>query len=169
MVFIFSNMTIDLSATSGFIYFLGTRNALVLTRPVRMCLYSRYSNKAILNGANIYTTNAYFNLAAFQNYTNWHSYIWTYDNLDLQTEDIEGYYWCEIDVNIAGSTWTNINKVRNVQVTAYGIHIRPLKYHHAIACQSFNLRLQDWFCCGCAVYQIPKKNLKTCLIRFAAE
>jgi len=104
-------MTIDLTATSGFIYFLGTRNALVLTRPVRMCLYSRYSNKAILNGANIYTTNAYFNLAAYQNYTNWHSYIWTYDNLDLQTEDIEGYYWCEIDVNIAGSTWTNINKV----------------------------------------------------------
>ena len=104
-------MTIDLSATSGFIYFLGTRNALVLTRPVRMCLYSRYSNKAILNGANINGANAYFNLAAYQNYTNWHSYIWGYDNLDLQTEDIEGYYWCEIDVNIAGSTWTNINKV----------------------------------------------------------
>jgi hypothetical protein len=104
-------MTIDLTATSGFIYFLGTRNALVLTRPVRMCLYSRYSNKAILNGANINGANAYFGLTPFQNYTNWHSYIWLYDNLDLQTEDIEGYYWCEIDVNIAGSTWTNINKV----------------------------------------------------------
>ena len=103
-------MTIDLSTTSGFVYFLGTRNALVATRPVRMCLYSRYSNKAILNGANIYTTNAYFNLVPYQNYTNWHSYVWTYDNLDLQTEDIEGYYWCEIDVNISSNVWTNINR-----------------------------------------------------------
>jgi hypothetical protein len=103
-------MTIDLSQTGGFIYFLGARNTLVLTKPIRMCLYSRYSNKAILNGANIYTTNAYFNLVPFQNYDNWHSYAWSYDNLDLQTEDIEGYYWCEIDVNVAGSTWTNINR-----------------------------------------------------------
>lgn len=103
-------MTIDLSTTGGFIYFLGARNPLVLTKPIRMCLYSRYSNKAILNGANIYTTNAYFNLVPAFNYDNWHSYTWAYDNLDLQTEDIEGYYWCEIDVNVAGSTWTNINR-----------------------------------------------------------
>jgi hypothetical protein len=103
-------MTIDLSTTGGFIYFLGARNTLVLTKPVRMCLYSRYSNKAILNGANINGTNAYFGLTPIQNYTNWHSYVWAYTNLDLQTEDIEGYYWCEIDVNVAGATWTNINK-----------------------------------------------------------
>jgi hypothetical protein len=103
-------MTIDLSQTGGFIYFLGARNAFVSTKPIRMCLYSRYSNKAILNGANIYTTNAYFNLVPILNYTNWHSYAWQYDNLDLQTEDIEGYYWCEIDVNIAGEVWTNINR-----------------------------------------------------------
>jgi len=64
---------------------------------------------------------------------------------------------------------TRINEIRNVQVGRNRIYVRPLKYHHAIACQSFDFRLQDWFCCGCAVYQIPKKNLKTCLIRFAAE
>ena len=103
-------MTIDLSTTTGLIYFLGARNALVLSNPVRMCLYSRYSNKAILNGANINGANPYFGLTPVFNFSNWHSYLWTYTNADLTTEDIEGYYWCEIDVNLTGTIWTNITR-----------------------------------------------------------
>lgn len=103
-------MTIDLSTTGGFVYVLGKINAFALTNPVRMCLYSRYSNKAILNGANISGANPYFALAPLLNFSNWHSYVWTYTNLDLQTEDIEGYYWCEIDVNLTGFVWTNITR-----------------------------------------------------------
>lgn len=105
-------MTIDLSVLTGVVRFLGpmpTSAVAASNANLRMRLVSRYSNKLILNGANINSTNAYFSLRKVAQYDTWHSYEYTADNTDLQTEDIEGYYWCEVDV-FASSTWTNVTR-----------------------------------------------------------
>ena len=86
-------MLIDLSNTTGVIYFQGTRPAETFSY---MKLYSKYNNKYILNGANISGANPYFPLTEDSNEANWFSFSWLYDNTDLQAEDVGGYYNVEI-------------------------------------------------------------------------
>jgi hypothetical protein len=86
-------MLIDLSTTTGLIYFQGTK---LSGTYAYMKLYSKYNNKYILNNANISGVNPYFPLTTGPSNPNWYGLSWAYDNLDLQAEDVGGYYNLEI-------------------------------------------------------------------------
>lgn len=86
-------MLIDLSNTTGIIYFQGTKPAEVFSY---MKLYSKYNNKYILNGENISTTFSHFPITEDDYERNWFSFAWTYTNTDLRNEDVGGYYNVEI-------------------------------------------------------------------------
>jgi hypothetical protein len=111
-------MTIDLSTLTGTVRFLGQMPNLASAANnayLRMRLISCYSNKLILNGANINSTNPWFGLTKGLQYSTWHSYNYTATNANLQTKDIEGYYWLEIDVQQSffpeePNIWTNVTR-----------------------------------------------------------
>ena len=86
-------MLIDLSNTTGLIYFQGTK---LSETYAYMKLYSKYNNKYILNGENISGANPYFPLVTGPSNPNWYGLSWSFTNTDLQAEDVGGYYNIEI-------------------------------------------------------------------------
>lgn len=109
--FIFINMTIDLSIPSGILYFAGPMPSVIANATnanLRMCLYSKYSNKAILNGANINGANPYFGITKLAStYNSYYSLLFSATNADLINKDVQGYYNMEIDYQQAPNVWVN--------------------------------------------------------------
>ncbi len=109
--FIFIDMTIDLSLPSGTLYFTGPMPSVISNATnanLRMCLYSKYSNKAILNGANINGANPFFGITKLAStYNSYYSLLYTATNNDLTTKDVQGYYNMEIDYQQAPNIWIN--------------------------------------------------------------
>ena len=103
-------MLIDLSNTTGIIYFQGTKPAEAFSY---MKLYSKYNNKYILNGGDISGVNPYFPLTAGSSEANWFSFSWSYDNTDLQAEDVGGYY----NLEIYNSTDTIVLPIQLAKIT----------------------------------------------------
>lgn len=86
-------MTLDFSSNTG-VFSIYT--SAVSTAANRLYLYSNYDNEAILNGANLYLTNAYILLTNTTDNDRYQSYTFVFDNTDLETEDIGGYYRMEL-------------------------------------------------------------------------
>lgn len=104
-------MTIDLSVPTGILYFAGPMPSVIsgyANSDLRMCLYSKYSNKAILNGANINGANPYFGITKLAStYNSYYSLLFTATNADLVAKDVQGYYRMEIDYQQAPNIWIN--------------------------------------------------------------
>lgn len=82
-------MTLDFTGQGGVLTIYRPE---VATIPDRMILTGLYSNELILNGADLSGTDAFIPLSVATATERYLSFIWSFTNTKLQTEDIGGYY-----------------------------------------------------------------------------
>ena len=105
-------MLIDLSTTTGNMYFYKPQPVGTITH---MLLTSTYSNKLILNGVDIWGVQPFFTATVIPTIISdiYWGVTWVYTNLDLQDEDIGGYYKVELKDNTSTTLYTTYAKVTN--------------------------------------------------------
>ena len=101
-------MLITINNTGKKIYFRGSEPKFPL---FRMKLVSRYSNNGILNNENVNIGSKYFNLTLSDNQEDWYSFSVSWNNANLDINDLGGYYDAYFEYSAASPiSWVQFDK-----------------------------------------------------------